>query len=375
MADAKAKKQPPREQDLAGKYTNNGQYTTLMIRNIPSEYTQDELVEEVSDMVGSSEVFDFFYLPWDGQANANVGYAFVNFLDPLMAKKAMGIFNNYRFRVHPSRKLGRTAYAHIQGLHNNLHHLRNRAVVQTNRECTPIIMYGGRKIEVSKVFSQLSQGGGGSRSGHTEVQQSPSSAPGRQHNGRVQVAPPPQRLPEDDDQGPAPNHFFDDDDDQDVDGVEFGGSDVLMHGLAHQRFVAPRSAPGLRLPYDPDEVAGLTPYGMAGCGMLPGPQQMCKAPLSDHGGAIIAEDAHTPMMLSHPMHLGGGYLAAQNLQSAMPNRAPAPAALQANWVPQPACGGRADAVVSGEVCGGAVQEILVPNQQERLLMKFMRKYG
>mmetsp|Transcript_48182 Transcript_48182/g.112735 ORF Transcript_48182/g.112735 Transcript_48182/m.112735 type:complete len:380 (-) Transcript_48182:109-1248(-) len=377
MADAaKAKKQPPREEDLAGKYSNTGQYTTLMIRNIPPEYTQDELVEEVGEMVGGNEAFDFFYLPWDAQANANVGYAFVNFIDPLLAKQSMERFNNYRFRIHPSRKLGRTAYAHIQGLHNNLHHLRNRAVVQANRECTPIIMYGGRKIEVSKVFNQLSQGGGNSRSGTsgppsaTQQVQQPHS-----HNGRgpSQFQQAPQMLVEDN--APPQPRFFDDDEDNDVQG--YGSGNQQLGFSAKQRFVAPRSAPGLNLPYDPDEMGIAESYGYPGAPNVQCPQHpFMRAPLSDHGGAIIAEDGHAPMMLSQQMHMGGGFLSAAQIQQAhsllpLPTGS-APVAPVAPWQHSPPFA-RPD--VQQTPVETAVPEITVSNAQERLFLKFMRKYG
>jgi hypothetical protein len=151
----KAPRNAQRESNLAEKYQTAGQCTTVMIRNIPNEYSQDELIAEVSDAMGSSVFFDFFYLPWDTQNDGNVGYAFVNFLDSAAAQKAVRIFSNYHFRLHDSRKVGKVLPAHIQGLENNLRHLQDRAVVLGNHPCSPVVMWRGQKVELSLIFQEL----------------------------------------------------------------------------------------------------------------------------------------------------------------------------------------------------------------------------
>lgn len=164
-----------RESDLAEKYKGPGNCTTVMIRNIPTEYTQDELIQEVCESLEASNLFDFFYLPWDTQNSGNVGYCFVNFLDPGTAQRAVRQFTNYRFKLHESRKVAKVSPAHIQGLENNLRHLQDRAVVHGNHPCGPVVFWHGQKVELSKVFEKLKaqdQGRGGGI-------QAPRSAPGR----------------------------------------------------------------------------------------------------------------------------------------------------------------------------------------------------
>ncbi|CAE7435857.1 ML2 [Symbiodinium natans] len=126
-----------------------------MIRNIPTEYTQDELIMEVSEVMGSPHFFDFFYLPWDTQNDCNIGYVFVNFPDPAAAQNAVRAFSNYHFRQHDSKKVGKVSPAHIQGLENNLRHLQDRAVVLGNHPCSPIVMWKGQKVELSLIFQEL----------------------------------------------------------------------------------------------------------------------------------------------------------------------------------------------------------------------------
>ena len=41
--------------------------------------------------------YDFVYLPMDTSTESNVGYAFVNFSEPVDALRALSIFKQYRF--------------------------------------------------------------------------------------------------------------------------------------------------------------------------------------------------------------------------------------------------------------------------------------
>jgi len=190
--DTPSQDRPNRERGLAQKYANAGQITTLMLRNIPSMYTQDMLLEEIIDCMGSSESFDFFYLPWDLQNDCNVGYAFINFRDVASAERCTRIFTNFNFRNFDSRRTCKVFPAHIQGLENNLRHLMDRAVSEAHSHY-PIIMWKGEKLKLGKVIAALD----GQR-----VNQPPKSAPGKSLTeshardiGPVPSWPPPQQLP------------------------------------------------------------------------------------------------------------------------------------------------------------------------------------
>lgn len=155
MSQTAKSKRNQRESNLAEKYQTDGPFTTVMIRNIPTEYKQDELILEVSEVMGSPQSFDFFYLPWDTQNDCNIGYVFVNFPDPGAAQMAVRAFSSYNFRLHDSKKVGKVSPAHIQGLENNLRHLQDRAVVLGNHPCSPIVMWTGQKVELSFIFQEL----------------------------------------------------------------------------------------------------------------------------------------------------------------------------------------------------------------------------
>jgi len=122
----------PKHLDLEEEYRNSHQNqppTTLMIRNIPNRYTQRELITELEDL-GFAGSFNFLYLPLDKGTMANVGYAFVNFLESCWAERCMAVFHDYCFRRHRrhSRKVAAVSVAHIQGLEANLAHYESAAV-------------------------------------------------------------------------------------------------------------------------------------------------------------------------------------------------------------------------------------------------------
>jgi hypothetical protein len=103
--------------------------TTLMIRNIPSRLSQQDLVMELGDL-GFAGTFDFLYIPMDKSTCANVGYAFVNFIESSWAGKCMERFQGHCFtrcRRGPAR-VARVSVAHLQGLDKNLEHYENSAV-------------------------------------------------------------------------------------------------------------------------------------------------------------------------------------------------------------------------------------------------------
>lgn len=137
----------PRRVDLAKEYSKEeGSITTVMARNIPSNYAQRDLMEDLADL-GLSGTFDFLYIPLDKNTMTNVGYAFVNFLDPRYAAQCMTVLQGFRFKRN-RRDRGRLAAAspaHIQGLEANMRHYE-KAVVMTakQKQRRPLVMINGR---------------------------------------------------------------------------------------------------------------------------------------------------------------------------------------------------------------------------------------
>jgi len=116
--------------------------TTMMIRNIPGRYTQNDLMTDLKDL-GFAGTYDFLYAPMDKGTTSSVGYAFVNFVDPSWAVKCKESFDNYRFSIcgRSSSKLGSVSVAHLQGLEKNLQHYEKTAVNVSKGKCQrPVVV-------------------------------------------------------------------------------------------------------------------------------------------------------------------------------------------------------------------------------------------
>lgn len=121
----------PKNVNLQEEYESHPgrEITTLMIRNIPNRYTQQELIAELEDL-GFAGSFNFLYIPLDKGTMSNVGYAFVNFVNTDWANRCILTFQGYRFKRHrkSSGKIAAISTAHLQGLEANLAHYEKSAV-------------------------------------------------------------------------------------------------------------------------------------------------------------------------------------------------------------------------------------------------------
>jgi len=116
--------------------------TTMMIRNIPGRYSQNDLMTDLKDL-GFAGTYDFLYAPMDKGTTSSVGYAFVNFIHPSWAVKCKESFDNYRFSIggRSSSKLGSVSVAHLQGLEKNLQHYEKTAVNMSKGKCQrPVVV-------------------------------------------------------------------------------------------------------------------------------------------------------------------------------------------------------------------------------------------
>eukprot|EP00429_Kryptoperidinium_foliaceum_P064888 CAMPEP_0176063940 /NCGR_PEP_ID=MMETSP0120_2-20121206/31891_1 /TAXON_ID=160619 /ORGANISM="Kryptoperidinium foliaceum, Strain CCMP 1326" /LENGTH=292 /DNA_ID=CAMNT_0017397515 /DNA_START=49 /DNA_END=925 /DNA_ORIENTATION=+ len=93
--------------------------TTLMIRNLPRKFTTDNLIEELKLYVDPA-AFDFVYVPWDRMGTNSVGYAFVNFVDAIVATSVMHAMHGMAWRTGSRCRPMKVQPAHVQGLAQNL---------------------------------------------------------------------------------------------------------------------------------------------------------------------------------------------------------------------------------------------------------------
>jgi len=103
--------------------------TTLMMSNLPNDYTRDMLVQML-DKEGFAGCYDFVYLPMDFERGCGLGYAFVNMVDAsfvAMFKRCFDAYSNWGLRTS---KVCRVTWSdRDQGLKANIRRYRNSPVM------------------------------------------------------------------------------------------------------------------------------------------------------------------------------------------------------------------------------------------------------
>jgi len=113
--------------------------TTVMLRNVPYEAQQLGVLAMVEEH-GFKDTFSFFYCPLDFRSLNNLGYAFIVFHEPAIAKKFEASFDGLKLKNRSgwdkSLKVGR---ARIQGYQANVDHYRNSPVNTKDDEFKPML--------------------------------------------------------------------------------------------------------------------------------------------------------------------------------------------------------------------------------------------
>uniref|UniRef100_A0A7S1KLC6 RRM domain-containing protein n=1 Tax=Percolomonas cosmopolitus TaxID=63605 RepID=A0A7S1KLC6_9EUKA len=110
--------------------------TTLMIKNIPNKYSQKMLLSEIDKKF--KEKYDFFYLPIDFRNRCNVGYAFINLVNPSVIIPFSREFNKKKWGKFNSEKVCQLNYGRIQGKKNLVSHFENSSLMGEVVDCRPV---------------------------------------------------------------------------------------------------------------------------------------------------------------------------------------------------------------------------------------------
>ena len=110
-----------------------------MIKNIPNKFTQSMLKDWLDET--SARAYDFLYLRIDFQHKCNVGYAFVNFIEPA----GILTFSQRRvgecWQVFSSEKRCDISYANIQARDKLIEKFRNSSVMDQEPAYRPKLFY------------------------------------------------------------------------------------------------------------------------------------------------------------------------------------------------------------------------------------------
>jgi hypothetical protein len=98
-----------------------------MLRNIPNKVDQAMLKRIVDE--SSWGKYDFMYLRIDFANDCNVGYAFINFVDPLDIIDFVEARDHQRWNCFKSDKVAEISYATIQGKDCLVQKFRNSSVM------------------------------------------------------------------------------------------------------------------------------------------------------------------------------------------------------------------------------------------------------
>ncbi|CAA7400502.1 unnamed protein product [Spirodela intermedia] len=113
--------------------------TTLMIKNIPNKYTSKMLLASIDEHHRGT--YDFIYLPIDFKNKCNVGYAFINMVDPQQIIPFFQTFNGKKWEKFNSEKVASLAYARIQGKSALIAHFQNSSLMNEDKRCRPILFH------------------------------------------------------------------------------------------------------------------------------------------------------------------------------------------------------------------------------------------
>jgi hypothetical protein len=141
----------PSTQTGAAKVEANAHHdsrTTLMLRNIPNDYTRDMFLE-LLDSRGYWCAYDFVYLPIDVHRGASLGYAFVNCISPLIAQQMRTAFEGYQSWRVSSQKVCEVCWGEpLQGMDAHIERFRNSPLMHKSvpDECRPICIANGVRV-------------------------------------------------------------------------------------------------------------------------------------------------------------------------------------------------------------------------------------
>lgn len=119
--------------------------TTVMLRNIPNNYTREMLLE-LLDGEGFAAQYDFIYLPMDFSRMAGLGYAFINLVSNAVAERVKNHFDGFNRWSLASQKTGEVSWGEpLQGLEAHIERYRNSPVMHedVNEKYRPLLFQDG----------------------------------------------------------------------------------------------------------------------------------------------------------------------------------------------------------------------------------------
>mmetsp|Transcript_70874 Transcript_70874/g.196901 ORF Transcript_70874/g.196901 Transcript_70874/m.196901 type:complete len:348 (-) Transcript_70874:140-1183(-) len=128
--------------------TNEGPPTTVMMRNIPNNYTRELLLELINEH-GFENCYDLVYLPVDFKSEVGLGYAFINLTTSQEAERFRWHFQGFRNWSVLSEKVCEVSWSDVlQGIGSHVERYRNSPVMHESvpDEWKPAIFKEGKRV-------------------------------------------------------------------------------------------------------------------------------------------------------------------------------------------------------------------------------------
>ena len=129
--------------------------TTIMIRHIPNKYSYQNLLEEIN--IVCKDKYDCFYLPLDSENNCNLGYAFINFINPLHIIFFYNTFKSRKWLHYNSYKECDLSFAKYQGKYELTSNIEKNMGKSGDKRRLPIIfeVKNPPKIDLFKQYYEM----------------------------------------------------------------------------------------------------------------------------------------------------------------------------------------------------------------------------
>jgi RNA recognition motif-containing protein len=104
-------------------------FTTVLLRNIPTRYVTSWLIEEIQ---ATGNRCNFVHMPMAKKFDINLGYAFINFVTPAEALDFYENFQGHQFVKQPrSAKRATVEFSSLQGFEENVDFYSARRVAKS----------------------------------------------------------------------------------------------------------------------------------------------------------------------------------------------------------------------------------------------------
>lgn len=127
---------------------SQAEWTTLMVRNLPSQYTREDFVSLLVGR-GFAGRFDFVYFPIDFETHAGMGYAFVNMVSPGDASRLWKNLDGFSAWQRPCKKVCSISWSQpLQGLAVHVARYRNSPLMHelVPESYRPLLFVNGMRV-------------------------------------------------------------------------------------------------------------------------------------------------------------------------------------------------------------------------------------